>query len=88
MMKRRRILSSFAISLAASAVRGTAQTAADHSANAETAEDLAHRLGISLDRSRLAAEYLRPLRHVDETAESTAALDHDGFKPYRDAARW
>ncbi|MCS7467401.1 hypothetical protein NZK35_12170 [Stieleria sp. ICT_E10.1] len=36
----------------------------------------------------MAAEYLRQLRHVDETAESTAALDHDGFKPYRDAARW
>ncbi|QDV43613.1 ADP-ribosylglycohydrolase [Stieleria neptunia] len=198
-MKRRRILSSIAISLAASAVRGIAQTAAGHSKNADTTEDLAHRLGISLDRlrgfligsllgdalggpiefsdpdrlpddmphvrhwkagtkltathcktlarslrlrgyetlrpetapfgpwrkrapagtitddsrhkiillraikrtldhaqrgpvtldrSRLAAEYLRPLRHKDETAESTAALDHDGFKPYRDAARW
>ncbi len=52
------------------------------------AVDHAGQARVTIDRSRLAAEYLSPLRHVDESAASTAALDHDGFKPYRDAARW
>lgn len=42
----------------------------------------------TFDRPHLASEYLRPMRHVGPADPAVRDLDDEGFRPYRDAARW